>query len=152
MLDICVYLWGNKGAPQKRQKGDKKNAPVSVDRALHSGKLERLEQFFEQFSHCFHSKTRKSDKIALQYLKGLLLANKRNWKEMALVLEDKTNNQSLNHFLNNSVLVQYFISLAVASVVVVGSFAVWESLFCFLMKFIFENDLLILIKCLHLRE
>ena len=103
MLDICVYLWGNKGAPQKRQKGDKKNAPVSVDRALHSGKLERLEQFFEQFSHCFHSKTRKSDKIALQYLKGLLLADKKNCTEMALVLDDKTNNQSLNHFLSDSV-------------------------------------------------
>lgn len=62
-----------------------------------------MEQFFEQFSHCFHSKTRKSDKIALQYLKGLLLADKKNCTEMALVLDDKTNNQSLNHFLSDSV-------------------------------------------------
>lgn len=65
--------------------------------------MERLEQFFEPFSHCFHSKTRKSDKIAFQYLKGLLLGDKKNCTEMSLVLDDTVNNQSLNHFISDSV-------------------------------------------------
>ena len=61
----------------------------------------KLFELIERYDVCFLTKTGNCSKKAGEYLRGLIQSSRGNMSAMAEVIPD-TDNQSLQHFINNS--------------------------------------------------
>jgi len=88
-----------------KRKGFFKNQKTKLnndDKAAVCNLANRLASFSLPFAKYFKSSTKSMHTIANQFLQGLILSSASNCVDMSLVVKD-SHNQSLNHFLSDSV-------------------------------------------------